>query len=260
MKLSIITINYNNANGLEKTIRSVINQNYKDFEYIVIDGKSSDGSVEVIEKYASHINYWISEQDAGIYNAMNKGIQQAKGEYLLFINSGDFLAEDADLSKITENITGEDLVYFNLRLFFNTGEIKVKSYPDFLDFKYFSIESLPHPATFIKKQLFLNLGLYDECMKICADWAFFVRAICLGSSTYKHVNESFSVFCLDGMSSDKENQQRIFAEKLAYIELNFKLYVSLFRDWYDQKLELTKIKREPVFRVLKKVGFFKWIK
>ena len=91
MKLSIITINLNNASGLEKTIQSVINQTYKDFEFIVIDGASTDGSVEVIKKYSSGINYWVSESDTGIYNAMNKGIRKAQGEYCLFLNSADYL-------------------------------------------------------------------------------------------------------------------------------------------------------------------------
>lgn len=88
MKYSIITINYNNADGLRRTIESVVNQTYKDIEYIIIDGGSTDGSVDVIKEYGSQIDYWVSEPDKGIYNAMNKGILQAHGEYLNFMNSG----------------------------------------------------------------------------------------------------------------------------------------------------------------------------
>ena len=87
MKLSIITINLNNAAGLRKTIQSVVNQTYIDFEYIIIDGFSSDGSIEVIKEYADRINYWVSEPDRGIYNAMNKGILKTSGEYIHFLNS-----------------------------------------------------------------------------------------------------------------------------------------------------------------------------
>jgi glycosyltransferase involved in cell wall biosynthesis len=100
IKLSIITINYNNRDGLEKTIRSVIDQRFTDFEFIVIDGGSTDGSVDNIRKYENKINYWCSEKDAGIYNAQNKGIKKAKGEYCLFLNSGDFLYNEDVLNKI----------------------------------------------------------------------------------------------------------------------------------------------------------------
>ena len=87
MKLSIITINYNNCDGLRKTIESVIAQTTRDFEYIVIDGGSTDGSVDVIKEYADYIDYWVSEPDKGIYNAMNKGTRAAHGDFLLFLNS-----------------------------------------------------------------------------------------------------------------------------------------------------------------------------
>ena len=94
-QISIITINYNNASGLEKTIRSVVEQIYNEYEYIIIDGASSDKSKEVIQEYQRYIDFWCSEKDSGIYNAMNKGIQKASGEYLLFLNSGDVLNNSA---------------------------------------------------------------------------------------------------------------------------------------------------------------------
>ncbi|MDR1809258.1 MAG: glycosyltransferase, partial [Prevotella sp.] len=220
---------------------------------LIIDGASTDGSTDVIKKYADKIAYWTSEPDTGVYSAMNKGIRQAKGDYLLFINSGDYLTEDADLTAVTKHIQGEDLVYFNLRLLFSTGVIKTKKFPAHPDFKYFTVETLPHPATFIKKELFLKFGLYDEKMKICSDWAFFVRAVCLEHCSYKYVDDSFSLFCLDGMSYDKSNQQLVFDEKLAYMQQHFGLYVGLFQDWYSRGLELKKIKRNFFVRVLKRL-------
>ena len=99
-QISIITINYNNASGLEKTIRSVVEQTYNEYEYIIIDGASSDKSKEVIQEYQRYIDFWCSEKDSGIYNAMNKGIQKASGEYLLFLNSGDVLNNSAVLADI----------------------------------------------------------------------------------------------------------------------------------------------------------------
>lgn len=102
MKISIITINFNNKDGIEKTISSVVAQTYKDIQYIIIDGDSTDGSVEVIKKYHEDIDYWISEPDKGIYDAMNKGILKATGDYVLFLNSGDYLS-------IEELLTNEQL-------------------------------------------------------------------------------------------------------------------------------------------------------
>ena len=109
--ISIITINYNNASGLEKTIRSVVEQTYNEYEYIIIDGASLDKSKEVIQEYQRYIDFWCSEKDSGIYNAMNKGIQKASGEYLLFLNSGDVLNNSAVLADIHGFLSGEDIVY-----------------------------------------------------------------------------------------------------------------------------------------------------
>ena len=99
-KISIITINYNDKIGLSKTINSVLNQSWQKFEFIVIDGGSNDGGLEVIEQHKDKIDYWVSEPDKGVYNAMNKGIKVAKGEYLIFMNSGDTFYDDNVLEKI----------------------------------------------------------------------------------------------------------------------------------------------------------------
>ena len=109
-KLSIITVNLNNREGLRKTAESVVSQTYKDYEWIVIDGGSTDGSKELIEQYAEHISYWVSEPDKGIYNAMNKGIRQAHGEYFLFLNSGDSLCDDDIVESFCVGNFKEDIV------------------------------------------------------------------------------------------------------------------------------------------------------
>ena len=110
MRYSIITINYNNRDGLRKTIESVVNQSCRDIEYIVIDGGSTDGSVEVIEEYAGKIDYWVSERDKGIYNAMNKGLAQAHGEYLNFMNSGDCFHDNDVLINLPQD-ADEDIIF-----------------------------------------------------------------------------------------------------------------------------------------------------
>ena len=110
MKLSVITINFNNRDGLRKTIESVVNQTFKDFEYIIIDGGSTDGSVDVIKEYADRIDYWVSEPDKGIYNAMNKGIDVAKGEYCIFMNSGDCFYVNDVYENVFRELDGVDII------------------------------------------------------------------------------------------------------------------------------------------------------
>ena len=106
MLISIITVNYNDSSGLLKTIKSVIGQKFSDFEYIIIDGGSVDGSKDVILKHQEHFSHWVSEEDRGIYHAMNKGIKAARGEYLLFLNSGDYLHSEVVLQRVSSQLNG----------------------------------------------------------------------------------------------------------------------------------------------------------
>ena len=109
MRFSIITINFNHADGLENTIQSVINQTCHDYEFIIIDGGSSDGSVDVIRKYKENINYWVSEPDGGIFPAMNKGTRQAHGDYCIYMNSGDTFYDNNVLEKVKTCNYTEDI-------------------------------------------------------------------------------------------------------------------------------------------------------
>jgi glycosyltransferase involved in cell wall biosynthesis len=185
MKYSIITVNYNNREGLLKTIKSVINQTFRDFEFIVIDGGSTDGSDRVLKEYDKDIDYWVSEPDKGIYNAMNKGIAQAHGEFLNFMNSGDFFYNNevlADVISYTEDsdiLVGKDYHY---------NEISQKGFasilPSRLSMVTFFKETLPHQGAFIRRTLFINTP-YDETLKIAADWAFYVQKIIVESCKVK---------------------------------------------------------------------------
>jgi glycosyltransferase involved in cell wall biosynthesis len=205
-KISIITINFNNKDGLEKTIKSIVDQNFTDYEYIIIDGGSTDGSVDVIKQYADKINYWISEPDKGIYNAMNKGILQAKGEYCLFLNSGDWLAEKNVLEQacpyLKESI---DIISGNLYLC-NPIKKEMKLWDDNIvpDLKYFIISTLPHPSTFIRTALFKEIGLYNENYKIASDFDFFIKALIISKKTFQKTSIRISVFNMDGISSQIE--------------------------------------------------------
>ena len=147
-KLSIITINLNNKDGLRKTIESVISQTFEDFEYILIDGASTDGSVEVISQFETRLKYWISEPDNGIYHAMNKGIKKAKGDYCLFLNSGDYLDNSTILECIFESNHKEELLYGNFMI---NGFNQTFTMPDYLSFNTFLDVSIGHHASFIKR-------------------------------------------------------------------------------------------------------------
>jgi len=212
MKLSIITINYNNAGGLKKTLDSILGQTEKAFEYIVIDGGSTDGSKELLEK-SSGISYRISEKDNGIYHAMNKGIVKAQGEYLLFINSGDRLCEPDTLKKIFPHLNGVGIVYGNLKID-ESGQLKDGFMPDVIDLKQMMNDTLWHPVSFIKRELFDKYGLYKTDYKICGDYDFFFNVIVDKKVSLKHVNQFISVFDLSGISSKPENVPLIKEEKV----------------------------------------------
>lgn len=203
-KISIITVNYNDAKGLERTIASVINQTSLEFEYIVIDGGSTDSSLEVIKKYQNKINYFVSEKDSGIYNAMNKGIKVAKGEYLFFLNSGDHFFNQDVIKKISYFLQQRDLIYFNIEIK-DTNRSKIVSYPDVLRFSDFYLGGICHQSVFIRKTLFETVGLYDEELKIVSDWKFFILALFKHNCSYKKVNETLSTYYLGGISSQINN-------------------------------------------------------
>lgn len=200
MKLSIITINFNDHAGLDKTIRSVINQTSKDFEYIVIDGASTDGSVDVIKKYADKLTHWVSEPDTGIYNAMNKGTRLAQGEYCLYLNSGDFLVADDVLEKAFGYNFTEDIVSCNLFLYDAVKEF-IQKPPQYVSLFTFANGSLPHPSTFIKRELINRLGGYNESYRIMSDWCFFLDAMIKHQCSYKTLDILLTKFNCFGISS-----------------------------------------------------------
>lgn len=177
MKYSIITVNFNNKEGLRKTIESVIHQTFHDFEFIVIDGGSTDGSADVLKEYHTQIDYWVSEPDGGIYQGMNKGIKKATGDYLNFMNSGDcFFAVDV-LEKVSaynsdaDLIVGRDYHYNN-----ETHQGHASTQPPRTTMIHFFVATLDHQSSFIRKELFNN-SLYDETYRLVSDWIFFTEKI-----------------------------------------------------------------------------------
>jgi len=217
MKLSIITINYNNCNGLQKTIDSIVSQSFKDFEWIVIDGGSTDGSRELLEQYAEHFSYWVSEPDKGVYNAMNKGVKMAQGEYVNFMNSGDSFASPSVLEEVFSTSHTADVLYGYMMRGSVDGEVNnlsmMKPKLSWIDFYR---DGLPHQATFIKRSLFDKLGLYDESLKAVSDWKFFVNAFVYHKATSEFIPKKIAVYAKGGISDVMGMEERKRVEKVLF--------------------------------------------
>ena len=217
MKLSIITINRNNAAGLEMTLQSVVSQTFKEFEYIIVDGASTDGSVEVIKKYEPQFAHlkWVSETDSGIYNAMNKGIRMATGDYIQILNSADILAA----SNVTERMVialkelenegqGAEvpLLYGNMiKKDYSSGRIVDKSGKVEYSLRQYYSSTMNHDCCYIRRDLFDAYGLYDENLKIVSDWKWFLQVIGLGRVKPVYVDIDVTVFDTSGISERNLN-------------------------------------------------------
>lgn len=210
MKLSIITINFNDAEGLGRTLASVAVQTYRDIEHIVIDGGSTDGSVDVIKDYVNQcLMYdvlWVSEKDKGIYNAMNKGIQKATGEYCQFLNSGDALAApDVTERMMAAMEDGIDILYGDMLKIGLKKPFVDRGTDSAITLKMFYSGCLNHSPAYIKRSLFDEYGYYDETLKICSDWKFYMQSIVLGKATTKHVDIVVTHFDMNGISETRKD-------------------------------------------------------
>ena len=206
MKFSIITVNYNNKEGLAKTIRSVINQTSSDYEFIIIDGGSNDGSLEVIKEYSDQITYWVSEHDKGIYNGMNKGIAKAQGTYVNFMNSGDIFYDEETLEKVSRIMDDSDFVIgkdFNQNP--KTGEVFTTILPPRISMAAFYMWTLPHQSAFIRRSLF-DGSPYDETLRIVADWKFYMDKIVYEGKTIQLLNMVICNREQEGVSISQANK------------------------------------------------------
>jgi glycosyltransferase involved in cell wall biosynthesis len=209
--LSVITINRNNASGLSQTLASVLEQTDRDFEYVVVDGASTDGSREVLVA-TSGVDDWTSEPDGGIYDALNKGIARATGDYLLFINSGDRIAEATTIRDVRPQLGCADIVY---------GDMKVEGpngswdgfMPDVIDLRQMMNDTLWHPVSFIRRELFDRYGTYDTSFVMCGDYEWFFNVIVDKHVTTQHIAQFITIFDLTGLSSNPENAAKVASEK-----------------------------------------------
>lgn len=224
MKLSIIICTHNSGGRLIKTLDSILNQKEDDFEVVVIDGASTDNTLEIIKDYDTKFKgklHWISEKDKGIYEAMNKGVKIAKGEYINVIGAGDWL-EPRALEKTIEFINenhGVDAAHGILRVW--DREIKysylLQTKPNLL-----SEQPMQHPALYYKKELHDKFGLYDENYKIAADYDFCIRAFYKGGAKAVKFKVIVDNFVTDGISSinvaDCSNETLQIRKKYGFVK------------------------------------------
>ena len=232
MTLSIITINYNDAEGLRKTLASVAAQTYRDIEHIIVDGGSADGSVDIIREYESAnslnpnplILHWSSERDKGIYDAINKGIRKATGEYIQILNSGDLLASNDVIAQIVEKIKENnypEMLYGNA-VDMDNGK-RLSSHGPGIEYSLLSLykATYPHDSTYFKRELFSSqrYGLYDENLKIVSDWKWYLQAVGLGDLKPIYVDIDVALFDVHGISStnkelDAQERRKVLEEVL----------------------------------------------
>lgn len=235
--LSIITINRNNAQGLKKTIESVVKQtetDFNDIEYIIIDGNSTDGSKDIIKEFAGNpeykdkITYWLSEPDTGIYNAMNKGIKKATGDYCLFLNSGDYLVENnlhnvLAFAKVNKDA---DIIYSDIPEY---QGYKKLYFPKTVDENYFIETTICHQNSLIKRILFKELGFYSEELKIVSDWRFWL--VCAKKNkNFLYLENCIAYLDRTGLSNQETSQNLIMEERRKTIK---ELYPGIYKTIFE---------------------------
>ena len=218
MKVSIITINYNNDKGLSKTIESIVSQSARDYEWIVIDGGSSDDSINLLERNKDRFSFWVSEKDNGIYNAMNKGIIHASGDYIIFMNSGDSFLHSKVLQDVIP-LLDKDIVAGSVLL---AGTKKRMMPPNKLTPWWILNYNIPHQAEFIRRSLFSVIGLYAEDLLILSDLEFNLRAS-LKDVTYKSLEYDIASVEQGGISCTQT--EKVAIENRCIQERNLPLAV-----------------------------------
>lgn len=219
-KFSVITICRNEEQTIARTLNSVLNQTFTDYEYIIIDGASTDSTLDIINKTVLNRATIISEPDTGIFNAMNKGISKAKGNYIIFINAGDYFINNTALEYAADKLEDYDFVYGDTVFEYPSGFLMRRNSPANLSMRYFFIDSLPHQNSFIKRELFEKIGNFDESFKIVGDYEFSIRAFKAGFS-FKYIPKAFAIFNLEGISSDKRFRELDWKERITSLKRHF---------------------------------------
>lgn len=252
MLLTIVTINRNNAAGLEKTIRSVFSQTRMDFEYVIVDGASTDESVAIIRRFASAFGdrlKWVSEPDKGIYNAMNKGIGMATRDYIEILNSGDCLASPEVVEKMYGELEKEgypSILYGNMLKDFPDGRvIRDRSFAgQNISFLSFFISTLNHSPAYIRKSLFDKYGKYDESLRIVSDWKWYLHAIVFGEEKPVYVDIDVTLFDMTGIS--ETNKELCWSEREQVLrEMVHPAILADYVSWAPAIRQMKRLKDHP---------------
>ena len=229
MKISLITVSYNSEKTIERTIRSVLSQDYLDIEYIIIDGDSSDNTLDIIQKFKKRISKVISEKDSGVYDAMNRGLLLASGQIIGFLHSDDYYPQNNIISNVINNFlnqTDTKLVIGDIALL--NKKKKITRYYSGSNFNFQIGIMPPHPSVFIKKDCYKKFGNFNENYKIAADYDLLLRIIKIGKIKYSY-SKTILVYMQDGGISNKNIFSKIYLNKEIYnIHKFHKTPISLF--------------------------------
>lgn len=256
-KISIITVCYNIKDEIERTCESIISQTSPNYEWIVVDGGSTDGTVDILNKYKDKMSIFISEKDTGIYNAMNKGIKRATGEWCIFMNGGDCFTSNDIIEKFSQ-LDGiykyADIIYGNVNIINKNGRNYQKIYPYPLTKSFFyNGNTINHQASFIKNELFNKYGLYNENYRIVSDLEKFIIFI-INNSKFIRWNTTITNFHEGGISTTSINLL-----KKENLELNSKYFFpeELTKTFEERKRKILLFNFFPIFSLKKKVFPYK---
>ncbi|MCB9188179.1 MAG: glycosyltransferase [Flavobacteriales bacterium] len=254
MKISIITINYNDIEGLKKTFNSVLIQDYPNIEYIVIDGDSSDGGQEFLKQNSDKLDFWVSEKDEGIYDAMNKGIAKASGEYVLFLNSGDWLVDNTVISKFANEKPYESIVYGNIIKVADDGKESIGRSAQSSDVSLFHLMfgTLTHPSSFFRRELFEKYGGFRTDYKIVSDWLFYLITIGVHKESVRYIDTNVSYFDMTGISNSNISVRNDERERALKEFLPSKLYeeYQILKQMKEDSEVLNRMKNDRRFNKL----------
>lgn len=226
MKISIITVCLNAKNTIEKTLLSIFNQTFKDIEVIVIDGASKDRTLEIIDKYKDKISHFVSEPDNGIYDAMNKGIKLATGDFICFLNAGDTFYDNNILEKVAQKLikNPECKFLFGDAEYISEKGSKVVRYENMKNDFSIIFDNICHQSIFYHKSLFEQFGLYSDKYKIYADWDFNINCLAKNKVKAIYLQAIICKFQLGGTCSTPENKKICKKEKQLLIEKYYSEY------------------------------------
>jgi glycosyltransferase involved in cell wall biosynthesis len=244
--ISIVTVNYNDRAGLLRTLHSIFCQNYTDYESVVIDGGSSDGSKDLLISYDDKITYWVSEKDNGIYNAMNKGLNHCSGEWVFFLNSGDVFYNENVLSSVNFSVSDNKIgaIYCRYQYYTRYNELLINEvdHPFTESTKKYRSMGFSHQSVFVKTDLAKKIG-FDESFKLCADYNMMMKIHLKG---YHFVRDNTIITTCDGRGGFSYNNRHLQDSEIARVcGCENKLYVRFV-------LYVKNIIR-PIYRYLNKI-------